>query len=76
MPDGKYAGFHVPGEAGKPHIIIVDKAGRRIGNEVGSYMEFGQKMYARGIITSPNMVILGLVAPTAAGHSGASIIRR
>jgi 3-oxosteroid 1-dehydrogenase len=50
MPDGKYAGFHVPGEAGKPHIIIVDKAGRRIGNEVGSYMEFGQKMYARGAV--------------------------
>jgi 3-oxosteroid 1-dehydrogenase len=50
MPDGKYAGFHVPGEAGKPHIIIVQKNGRRVGNEVGSYMEFGQRMYAAGAV--------------------------
>jgi 3-oxosteroid 1-dehydrogenase len=49
-PDGRYAGFHVPGEAGKPHVIIVDKGGRRIGNEAGSYMEFGQRMYARGAV--------------------------
>ena len=48
LPDGKYAGFHVPGEAGKPHIIIVGKNGRRVGNESGSYMEFGQKMFAAG----------------------------
>ena len=50
MPDGRYGGFHVPGESGKPHIIIVDGDGRRIGNEAGSYMEFGQRLYARGAI--------------------------
>jgi hypothetical protein len=31
--------FHVPRESGKPHIIIVGKNGRRIGNEAGAYME-------------------------------------
>src|SRR5262249_17812253 len=50
MPDGRYAGFHVPGESGKPHIIIVGKNGRRVGNEAGSYMEFGQKMFAAGAV--------------------------
>jgi 3-oxosteroid 1-dehydrogenase len=48
MPDGKFAGFHVPGESGKPHIIIVGQDGKRIGNEGGAYMEFGQKMFAGG----------------------------
>lgn len=52
MPDGRYAGFHVPGESGKPHIIIVGPKGRRIGNEAGSYMEFGQKMFAAGAVPS------------------------
>ena len=52
MPDGRYAGFHVPGESGKPHIIIVDKHGRRVGNEAGAYMEFGQKMFAAGAVPS------------------------
>lgn len=50
LPDGRYAGFHVPGESGKPHIIIVDKKGRRIGNEAGAYMEFGQRMFAAGAV--------------------------
>lgn len=50
LPDGRYAGFHVPGEAGKPHIMIVGKDGRRVGNEAGSYMEFGQRMYAAGAV--------------------------
>ena len=50
LPDGRYGGFHVPGESGKPHIIIVDRAGRRIGDESGAYMEFGQRMYARGAV--------------------------
>jgi 3-oxosteroid 1-dehydrogenase len=50
LPDGSYAGFHVPGESGKPHIIIVDRDGRRIGDESGAYMEFGQRMYARGAV--------------------------
>lgn len=49
-PDGRYAGFHVPGESGKPHIVIVDQSGARIGDESGAYMEFGQRMYARGAV--------------------------
>jgi len=52
LPDGKYGGFHVPGESGKPHIIIVGPDGKRVGNEAGSYMEFGQRMYARGAVPS------------------------
>ena len=52
LPNGRYAGFHVPGESGKPHIIIVDKHGRRVGNEAGAYMEFGQKMFAAGAVPS------------------------
>lgn len=52
LPDGKYGGFHVPGESGKPHIVIVGPDGRRIGNEAGSYMEFGQRMYAKGAVPS------------------------
>jgi 3-oxosteroid 1-dehydrogenase len=56
MPDGKFAGFHVPGESGKPHIIIVGKDGKRIGNEAGAYMEFGQKMFAGGHV--PAVAIL------------------
>jgi len=51
-PDGKYGGFHVPGESGKPHIVIVGPNGKRVGNEAGSYMEFGQKMYAAGAVPS------------------------
>jgi 3-oxosteroid 1-dehydrogenase len=50
LPDGSYGGFHVPGESGKPHIIIVDKDGKRIGDESGAYMEFGQRMFARGAV--------------------------
>ena len=50
LPNGRYAGFHVPGESGKPHIIIVGKNGRRIGNEAGAYMEFGQRMFAAGAV--------------------------
>jgi 3-oxosteroid 1-dehydrogenase len=51
-PDGRYGGFHVPGESGKPHVIIVGPEGRRVGNEAGSYMEFGQRMYAKGAVPS------------------------
>lgn len=50
LPDGKYGGFHVPGESGKPHVIIVASDGRRVGNEAGSYMEFGQRMYGKGAV--------------------------
>ena len=52
LPDGKYGGFHVPGESGKPHIIIVGPDGKRVGNEAGAYMEFGQRMYAKGAVPS------------------------
>ena len=52
LPDGKYGGFHVPGESGKPHIIFVGPDGKRVGNEAGSYMEFGQRMYAAGAVPS------------------------
>ncbi|MCB2075281.1 MAG: FAD-binding protein [Novosphingobium sp.] len=52
LPDGKYGGFHVPGESGKPHVIIVGPDGRRVGNEAGAYMEFGQRMYAMGAVPS------------------------
>jgi 3-oxosteroid 1-dehydrogenase len=52
LPDGKYGGFHVPGESGKPHVVIVGPDGTRVGNEAGSYMEFGQRMYARGAVPS------------------------
>ena len=50
LPDGTYGGFHVPGESGKPHIVIVGPDGKRVGNEAGSYMEFGQRMYAAGAV--------------------------
>jgi len=52
LPDGTYGGFHVPGESGKPHVIIVGPDGKRVGNEAGAYMEFGQRMYARGAVPS------------------------
>ncbi|MDG2004092.1 MAG: FAD-binding protein, partial [Novosphingobium sp.] len=52
LPDGTYGGFHVPGESGKPHVIIVGSDGKRVGNEAGAYMEFGQKMYAAGAVPS------------------------
>ncbi len=52
LPDGTYGGFHVPGESGKPHVIIVGPDGKRVGNEAGAYMEFGQRMYAKGAVPS------------------------
>ena len=52
LPDGKYGGFHVPGESGKPHVVIVGPDGKRVGNEAGAYMEFGQRMYAAGAVPS------------------------
>lgn len=30
-----------------PHMILVDQDGERFGNEAGSYMELGQRLYAR-----------------------------
>jgi 3-oxosteroid 1-dehydrogenase len=49
-PDGKIAGFHCPGDAAKPHMIVVDKAGKRFANEANSYMEFGNRMYEQGAV--------------------------
>lgn len=56
MPDGTFMGFHVPNDTAKPHSIVVDKNGNRIGNEAGAYMEMGQRMYAAGAV--PAYVIL------------------
>jgi len=44
--DGTTAGLHSAADLGKPHIMVVDKAGKRFANEAISHMEFGQKMYA------------------------------
>lgn len=38
------------GDIAAPHLIIVDKSGRRFFNEAQSYMEIGETMYARGAI--------------------------
>ncbi|WP_323809573.1 FAD-binding protein [Sphingobium baderi] len=43
---GNFRAFHVPGDTGKPHCIVVDPLGNRFGNEAGAYMEFGQRMFA------------------------------
>lgn len=48
--NGNFRSFHVPGDAGKPHCIVVDSKGRRFGNEAGAYMEFGQRMFAAGAV--------------------------
>jgi 3-oxosteroid 1-dehydrogenase len=32
----------------KPHLIVVNARGQRFGNESGSYMEFGERMYEFG----------------------------
>ncbi len=50
LPSGKLQGFHVPIDTAKPHCIVVDRDGRRIGNEAGAYMEFGQRMFAAGAV--------------------------
>jgi 3-oxosteroid 1-dehydrogenase len=52
QPDGKFYGFHVPNDAGKPHCIVVDAAGRRYANESQGYVDFGHAMYARGAVPS------------------------
>jgi 3-oxosteroid 1-dehydrogenase len=37
-------------DIGKPYCMLVDKTGQRFCNESGSYMEIGERMYARGAI--------------------------
>src|SRR3546814_17724576 len=46
-PDGTPY-FHQPTRTGKPHVIVTDSDGRRIGNEAGAYVEFGRKMVESG----------------------------
>jgi 3-oxosteroid 1-dehydrogenase len=53
-PQG-FRAFHVL-DLAKPHLIMVDQAGERFTNESGSYMENGQRMYARGAV--PAWVIM------------------
>lgn len=50
-----FRAFHVL-DLAKPHLIMVDQAGERFANESGSYMENGQRMYARGAV--PAWVIM------------------
>jgi 3-oxosteroid 1-dehydrogenase len=49
-PDGRFGGFHVPTDAGKPHCIIVDRAGKRIANEAQGYVDFGYAMHRNNAI--------------------------
>ena len=50
-----FRAFHVL-DLAKPHLIMVDQEGERFANESGSYMENGQRMYARGAV--PAWVIM------------------
>ncbi|MBW2269083.1 MAG: FAD-binding protein [Deltaproteobacteria bacterium] len=46
-PDGQLF-MHVT-DLSKPHVIVVDKAGKRVMNESQSYMANGQALYAAGV---------------------------
>jgi len=50
LPNGKRA-MHAT-ELGKPHLILVDKHGKRFTNEACSYMETGQNIYKAGAVPS------------------------
>lgn len=50
-----FRAFHVL-DLAKPHLIMVDQEGERFTNESASYMENGQRMYARGAV--PAWVIM------------------
>jgi 3-oxosteroid 1-dehydrogenase len=52
QPDGRFYGFHVPNDAGKPHCIVVDGTGLRFANESQGYVDFGRAMYARQAVPS------------------------
>lgn len=53
LPEGAVnaAGVRIPFmhhlDLSLPHLLMVDQDGRRFANESGSYMEIGQRMYAR-----------------------------
>jgi 3-oxosteroid 1-dehydrogenase len=49
-PDGSFGAMHTAGDIGKPRCIVVDKHGKRIGNEATNYMDFGQHMIRAGAI--------------------------
>lgn len=70
-PSGEIAGFHLPGDAAKPHMIVVDKNGKRFLNEGNSYMESGRLMYEHGAVPAYGILdsqhrskyALGMFAP-------------
>jgi len=45
-PPGQQAAFMHNTDISKPHLIIVNRKGKRILNESGAYMENGQRLYA------------------------------
>jgi 3-oxosteroid 1-dehydrogenase len=47
LENGTVAHFSHHWDIAFPHCIIVDPNGKRIGNEAGSYMEFGQRLHDR-----------------------------
>jgi 3-oxosteroid 1-dehydrogenase len=47
LDDGTAAHFSHHWDIAFPHCIIVDATGKRLGNEAGSYMEFGQRLHDR-----------------------------
>ncbi len=53
LPEGAVAADGTPIPFGHhfdislPHVILVDQDGNRFGNEAGSYMELGQRLYGR-----------------------------
>jgi len=48
--EGQPRAYHANWIMSKPHLIAVDRHGRRFANEVESYMEFGQAMYRVGAV--------------------------
>ena len=50
LPDGTDLPYIHVVDIGKPHGIMVDKAGKRFCNESGSYMEMGERMYQNGSV--------------------------
>jgi len=45
--DGSIRPFQHHVDLSLPHLVMVDQNGRRIANEAGSYMEIGERIYAR-----------------------------
>lgn len=49
-PGSDRPALHPPTDMGKPHVILVDDAGRRFCDEAGSYVATGEAMYAAGAV--------------------------